>query len=163
MTDGNGNGNAGSETARALSLDRIFIKDMSFENPNAPEIFQGTEKEPETRLNLSNRHRSLGDDVYEVSLTISAHTVSGEVTVFMAEVQQAGQFRISGYGEEETQTLLGAWCPNALFPYAREALSSAVTRGGFPPLLINPINFEALYAQSQREKANSVSGEPTKQ
>ena len=155
MTDGNGNGSAASEAARSLSLDRIFIKDMSFENPNAPEIFEGTDSEPETRLNLSNRHRSLGDDVYEVSLTISAHTVSGETTVFMAEVQQAGQFHISGYGEEDTQALLGAWCPNALFPFAREALSSAVTRGGFPPLLINPINFDALYAQSKREKAES--------
>jgi len=153
MTDSNRpatNGN-GADGAQFL-LQQLFIKDLSFEAPNAPITLQSAKGEPDVKLNLRHSAKALDGDVYEVVLHISVHADLDGKTVFLAELDQAGLFLIRGYEEEQRKQLLGVFCPNTLFPYAREAISSTVAKGGFPPLMLQPINFEALYAQATRKQ-----------
>ena len=148
----NGNGAA----ARQFLLQQLFIKDLSFEAPNAPATLQGAAGEPDVKLNLRHSAKTLDADTYEVVLHVSVHAELDGKTVFLAELDQAGVFMIKGYSEDECKQLLGVYCPNTLFPYAREAISSTVSKGGFPPLILQPINFEALYAQAQaRQEAQA--------
>ena len=128
------------------------MKDLSFEAPNSPGILTESGLEPEIKLNLRTSHRDLGNSVTEVVLHVSVHAVAGERTVFLVELQQAGTFQISGFPAEEARAIVGIACPNALFPYAREAVSSIVQRGGFAPLLMQPIDFTALFAQAQANR-----------
>jgi len=146
-----GTGGNGADTRQFL-LQQLFIKDLSFEAPNAPVTLQGGAGEPDVKLNLRHSARALDGDAYEVVLHLSVHAELGGKTVFLAELDQAGLFVIKGYKDEERKQLLGVYCPNTLFPYAREAISSTVARGGFPPLMLQPINFEALYAQAAAQK-----------
>lgn len=147
----NGNGN-GATNDRAFLLQQLYIKDTSFESPNSPGIFQQSGVEPETELNIRNSHSALGENQYEVVLHISVHAKRGEDTIFLVELDQAGTFAITGYNPQETAALLGTQCPTTLFPYAREALSSIVGKGGFPPLVLQPINFDMLFARAQQEQ-----------
>lgn len=140
----NGNGSA----ANQFLLQQLFIKDLSFEAPNAPITLQSAKGEPDVKLNLRHAATPMDGDLYEVVLHISVHAELDGKTVFLAELDQAGLFLIKGYDDEQRKQLLGVYCPNTLFPYAREAISSTVAKGGFPPLMLQPINFEALYAQS---------------
>ena len=153
-TSGNGNGNGAGTDAdpRQFVLKMLYVRDLSFEAPNAPEIFGGQTSEPDVQMNLKSTHRELGGDTFEVILHINVHATLGGKSMFLAELDQAGVFGIAGYNEEETRRLLGIFCPNTLFPYAREAVSSIVAKGGFPPLLLQPINFEAVYAQKQAQQ-----------
>ncbi|MBT8422868.1 MAG: protein-export chaperone SecB [Gammaproteobacteria bacterium] len=144
----NGNGSA-QAPEQAFMLQQLYVKDMSFESPNSPQIFRESNVEPETELNIRNSHAVIEDGVYEVVLHISVHAKVGENTIFLAEMDQGGIFAIRGYTQEQTAMLLGTQCPTTLFPYARESISSLVGKGGFPPLILQPINFEALYAQAQ--------------
>ncbi len=131
---------------RQFGIQRIFSKDISFETPNSPQIF--TEKwEPIVEFNLSSNTQSLDENLYEVSLTVTVTVKLGEKTAYLVEVCQAGIFTISGLGEQEMGSMLGSFCPNLLFPYAREAVSNLVTKGGFPLMLLTPVNFDAIYAQ----------------
>lgn len=139
--------------ARQFYLQQVFLKDLSFEAPHVPEVLQEIDGEPEVNLNLRQASRALDDDIFEVVLHISVHAQSGDRTVFLAELDQAGLFLIKGYGEEERRQLLAIVCANTLFPYAREAISSMVARGGFPPLLLQPIDFESLYAQAAARRS----------
>ena len=135
---------------------RLYAKDISFETPNSPVIF-GSEWRPETDLNLRTQATQLDAGEYEVSLTVTATAKIGDVVAYLVEVQQAGLFGISGMTSDEAAPVLGAYCPSVLFPYAREMVSDLVIRGGFPPFVLAPVNFEALYAQQQ---AQNEAGSP---
>ncbi len=153
----NGNGSNGSDSAaRAFLLQQLYIKDLSFEAPNTPQIFKETSIEPETELNIRNSHSGIGDDLYEVILHISGHAKKDADTIFLAELDQAGIFMLKGYTPDETTMLLGTQCPATLFPYAREAISSLVGKGGFPPLILQPINFDMLYARAREQQAQQA-------
>ncbi|MGY0220120.1 protein-export chaperone SecB [Endozoicomonadaceae bacterium StTr2] len=133
-----------------FALQRIYVKDISFESPKAPEIFRKA-WQPEVKLDLNTANTDLGDDLHEVVLTLTA-TVAGEgETMFMVEIKQAGIFLVQGLEDADKHRTLGAFCPNILFPYAREAIDSMVTRGSFPPLQLAPVNFDALYEQARQQ------------
>ena len=150
---GNGNGSAGGEAAvqRQFGMRQLYVKDISFESPNAPAVFMAP-VEPDVKLNLHSAHKALGDDVYEVVLNLNVHATAQEKSLFLVEVEQAGLFQVSGFTPDEVKIILGTHAPAALFPYARELISSLVGRGGFPALILQPINFDALYAQAQQTR-----------
>lgn len=136
-----------------FALQRIYVKDTSFESPKAPHGFR--EKwQPKINLELSSKHSHIEGDLYEVVLnaTIKAQTEEDEV-MYLVEVQQAGIFMLQGFEEDARLQTLGSTCPNILFPYARELVDSIVLKGSFPPLMLSPVNFEALYQQSLAEQA----------
>ena len=147
-----------SETEAQFALQRIYVKDVSFESPKAPESFRQQWK-PRVNLELNSRHESLGDDNHEVmlSLTVTAKNEEEDV-VYLIEVQQAGVFMLKGLEDEVLRQTLGSFCPNVLFPYARELIDSIVTKGSFPPLMLAPVNFDAIYeqAKAQTEAQNST-------
>jgi preprotein translocase subunit SecB len=148
----NGNGSPKPGTARNFLLQQLYIKDLSFESPSAPEVFRADNVEPETELNIRNGHTVLGEDLFEVVLHISVHAKHGDKTIFLTEIEQAGVFVIKGYTNDEKNMLLGTHCPATLFPYARETISSLVGKGGFPPLVLQPISFEVLYARARERQ-----------
>ncbi|MFW9606262.1 MAG: protein-export chaperone SecB [Pseudomonas sp.] len=129
-----------------FALQRVYVRDLSFEAPKAPEVFR-QEWNPAVSLDLNTRQKALGDDFYEIVLTISATVRNGEEVAFIAEVQQAGIFVARGLEAAALSHTLGAFCPSLLFPYAREAIDSLIVRGSFPALMLAPVNFDALYAQ----------------
>ena len=151
--NGNGNGDSHASAERVFLLQQLYVKDLSFEAPNTPQIFQTSNIEPETELNIRNAHSGIGEDLYEVVLHISVHAKKGDDTIFLTELDQAGIFHIKGYEPEKVTLLLGTQCPTTLFPYAREAISSLVGKGGFPPLILQPINFDMLYARARDQHA----------
>jgi preprotein translocase subunit SecB len=149
------NGNGSTAATGQFSLQRIYVKDLSFEAPNAPDVFiddDADQVEPQIQLNLKNSHSSLSEDNVEVVLHASIHATQKDRTLFMVEIDQAGIFLIKGYGDEERKTLIGTYCPSTLFPYLRETISSLIGKGGFPAMLLQPINFDALFAQAQQEQ-----------
>ncbi|MCP4000836.1 MAG: protein-export chaperone SecB [Gammaproteobacteria bacterium] len=148
----NGNGDSHNSEERAFLLQQLYVKDLSFEAPNTPEIFKAGTIEPETELNIRNSHSGIGESLYEVVLHISVHAKKADDTIFLTELDQAGIFQIKGYKPEEVTILLGTQCPATLFPYAREAISSLVGKGGFPPLILQPINFDMLYARARDQQ-----------
>lgn len=143
-----------------FEIQRIFVKDISFEAPNTPQTFV-EEWKPEVSLNLETKSNRIQDNMHEVVLSITATVSTGKKTAFLIEVHQAGVFVISGFPNEQLHQMLGSFCPNILFPYAREVVSDMVVRGGFPQLILAPVNFDALYEQHMnseegkgKEKAN---------
>ena len=146
MTEQATNGAAQGSQTPQFSLQRIYVRDLSFEAPKSPEIFR-QEWSPSVSLDLNTRQKQLDGDFHEVVLTLSVTVKNGEETAFIAEVQQAGIFLIKGLDAASMSHTLGAFCPNILFPYARETLDSLVVRGSFPALMLSPVNFDALYAQ----------------
>jgi preprotein translocase subunit SecB len=152
----NGNGGAGAAGTKNFLLQQLYIKDLSFESPNSPQVFQGGQAEPETELNIRNEHVKLDDSRYEVKLHLNVHAKLGDQTMFVVELDQAGVFVIAGYTPDETRALLGTHCPATLFPYARETISSLVGKGGFPPLVLQPISFDALYARAREQQGASA-------
>ncbi len=145
---------------KQFSIQKIYTKDLSFETPGSPKIF--TEKwEPTVELNLSTQIQSLEQSLYEVALTITITVKSADSIAYLVEVNQAGIFTLSGFTEEEMGPMLGSFCPNILFPYAREAVSDLVAKGGFPQLLLAPVNFDALYAQQLQYAQQQVPGSET--
>lgn len=157
MTEQVNNGAAAAEPqGPQFSLQRIYVKDLSFEAPKSPEIFR-QEWQPAVSLDLNTRQKPLEGDFHEVVLTLSVTVKTGEDVAFIAEVQQAGIFLIKGLDAASMSHTLGAFCPNILFPYAREALDNLVTRGSFPALMLSPVNFDALYAQElARQQAQNT-------
>ena len=142
---------------KRLAIIKIYVKDFSFESPQAPEIFQAKEWAPQTNLNLRSSHTPAGDNLHEVVLTLTVEAKDGDddKTLFLVELQQAGLFDMRNYSKEEFSALVGSFCPNILFPYARESIATIVQKGGFPEFLLQPINFDALYMQSQTEQAKA--------
>lgn len=131
-------------------IQKIYVKDLSFETPNSPKIFTEAWK-PEVNMQMSNTAVILSEGMHEVTLSLTVTAKIGEKTAYLAEVQQAGIFNISGYGQKELSAMVGSYCPNILFPFARETLSDLVTRGGFPQLLLSPVNFDALYNEYMQQ------------
>jgi len=149
--------NSAAETQEAqapqLSLQRIFLKDISFESPRSPMIFQ-EEWKPEVGLELNTKSRQVGENVYEIVLEITVTVKNGGETGFLVQVQQGGLFVISGLDDQQLHHALGAFCPATIFPYARENIDAVVTKGSFAPLMLAPINFDALYVESlQKQQA----------
>jgi preprotein translocase subunit SecB len=142
----------GQAQAPQLVLQKIYVKDVSFEAPNAPQVFQemGDSEQPQVQLNLAQKAADLGNDLYEVVLSLTLTCTVGTRTAYLAEVQQAGLFGIAGFDAAEREGIIGSYCPNLLFPYARQMVSHLVLEGGFPPFLLQPINFDALFAEQQR-------------
>ncbi|MGZ8094706.1 MAG: protein-export chaperone SecB [Methylosarcina sp.] len=133
-------------TEKQFAIQKIYTKDVSFETPNSPKIFM--EKwEPSVEFNLSTQVDNLENSLYEIALTVTITVKIGDSTAYLVEVNQAGIFTLSNFSEQEMGPMVGSFCPNILFPYAREAVSDLVTKGGFPQLLLAPVNFDALYAQ----------------
>ncbi|MFS1563929.1 MAG: protein-export chaperone SecB [Candidatus Arsenophonus phytopathogenicus] len=133
-----------SHEEMVFQIQRIYTKDISFETPSAPNIFQ-QEWQPEVKLDLDTSSSELAEHVYEVILRVTVTASVAEETAFLCEVQQAGIFSIDGIKESQMAHCLGAYCPNILFPYARECITNLVSRGTFPQLNLTPVNFDALF------------------
>jgi preprotein translocase subunit SecB len=146
---------------KQLLLQKIYVKDLSFESPKAPMVFT-TNVSPQTQLNVRSSAQQVAPDTQEVTLVITVEAKDKDSTLFLAEVKQSGIFVIQGYTAEEQAVLLGSFCPNTLYPFAREAIADLVTKGGFPPLLLQPLNFDAIFAQAVQERAarNAAGGQP---
>lgn len=145
-----------SEQSPVFALEKIYLKDASLEIPHAPAIFLEREA-PNIDVQLHTEGSPMGEDFYEVVVTVTVTAKLGDKVMFLVEVGEAGIFRIAGVPEEEIDPVLGIACPNILFPYAREVVSDLTTRAGFPPVLLNPINFEILYQQQMQQQDEAVS------
>lgn len=142
---------------KQFSIQKIFCKDVSFETPNSPKIFT-SKWQPKVDFNLGTHVDPLEDDVFEVAITVTVTVKVEKQVAYLAEVVQAGIFTLKGFSDTERGPLLGSYAPGALFPYAREAISDLVSKGGFPQLLLAPVNFDAAYAQhvQQQSAPNTV-------
>jgi preprotein translocase subunit SecB len=140
-----------------FQLQKIYMKDVSFELPNAPQIFQ-EDGQVEIKMNLAQKVENLSDGVHEVVLTVTVTANLGEKTAYLAEVQQAGIFGINGLNEQATHAAINTLCPHTLFPYARRVITDLVAEGGFPPLVLQPINFDQIYAQRMKEAQDKSNG-----
>jgi preprotein translocase subunit SecB len=145
-------------------IQKIYTKDVSFESPNSPEIFREDWK-PKLDLQLGNEYKRIDEDNHEIILNVTVTAKVGDKTAFLVEVKQAGIFTLTGYSNEEMGPLVGSYCPNTLFPFVREVVSDVVTKGGFPQLVLSPVNFDAMYAhqleQAKAAAAQAQNGEAT--
>ena len=135
-----------------FAIQKIYLKDVSFESPKSPRIFAEGEIQPSVNVHLNTSSEPVAEGVYEVVLEITATAKVDDATAFLVEVKQAGVFNVAGFTDENLAGMLGVYCPETLFPYAREAISELVSKGGFPPLLLAPVNFNALYAEQMQQK-----------
>lgn len=135
-----------------FNIEKIYVKDLSAEVPNAPAVFLEREA-PQFGVELGVQSNAIGEDVYESSIKVTVTAKLGEKTVYLVECEQAGIFRIAGLAPEQLSMALGIGCPNILFPYARETVSDVIQRAGFPPLLLAPVNFEGEYLMRQQQAA----------
>ena len=138
-----------------FAIEKLYVKDMSVEVPNAPQIFLEREA-PQIDVQLSNQSSNVTEGVYEVSLTATITAKLADKTMFLVEVAQAGIFRIEHVPADQMSAVLGIGCPNIVFPYLRETVSDVVSRAGFPPVILNPVNFEAMYMQQQQPAASNA-------
>ncbi|MBI2970186.1 MAG: protein-export chaperone SecB [Gammaproteobacteria bacterium] len=142
-----------------FGIQKVYIKDISFETPHSPKIFQ--EKwNPSVNMDVSNTATALGENLFEVVLAVTVTVSFEEKTVYLAEVHQAGIFHISGFTKENVARILATMCPNILFPFARELVADIAMRGGFPQLLLAPMNFDALFAQHVQQAAAAAKESP---
>ena len=137
-----------------FQIEKIYVKDLSLEIPNAPQVF-AEQLQPQIDVQIQSTESRFQDDVYEVTLSVTVTARAGERVLFLAEVVQAGIFTLRNVPESDLGPLLGIACPTVLFPYAREAISDLVTRGGFPPLLLSPISFDQLYLQRMQQQGGA--------
>jgi preprotein translocase subunit SecB len=146
-----------AKNSTKLDIQQIYIKDLSFESPMSPQSIAAPGGNPKIDINLSIGFRRLDEDGhYEVVLTIEATAKNEGKSMFLAEVQQAGLFQIQGFGDKETEMVLNVACPTVLLPFARAAITDVVSKGGFPQLLVNPVNFESLYAIKVKREINQA-------
>ena len=143
-----------SDEQAVFSIEKIYVKDLSLEVPNAPQVFL-TAEQPKLDVQLTHAAQALEGSLYEVTITVTVTAKAGESTVFLAEAAQAGIFQIRNVPASDLDPVLGMVCPNVLFPYARETISDIVNRAGFPPVLLAPVNFEVLYQQRLAEQQAS--------
>lgn len=155
--DNASNGQAGAEQAgsKRVQIQRIYIKDFSFESPQSPQIFTVESFSPEFSMNLGNKTQKVEEGLWEVVLTVSVQARQDDKAIFLAELHQAGLFRLEGFSDEEMETVLGAFCPAQIYPYAREVITSTVTSGGFPAPQLQPVNFDQLFMRQQEEQAKA--------
>ena len=144
--------------AKQLLLQKIYVKDLSFESPKAPAVFT-TNASPQTQISIRTGSQTIAPSTFEVTLTLTVEAKEEDATIFLIEIAQAGIFSIEGYNAEEQGMLIGTFCPNTLYPFAREAIADVIGRGGFPQFLLQPINFDGLYAQAVRERATRGDGQ----
>ncbi len=133
-------------------IEKLYVKDLSVEVPNAPAIFMERET-PQMDVNLSTASESIGEHLYQASITVTVTAKTGDKTMFLVECAQVGVFRIQNVPDDQLPMVLGIGCPNIVFPYLRETISDVVIRAGFPPVLLNPVNFEAIYQQQLAQQA----------
>ncbi|MBS0575436.1 MAG: protein-export chaperone SecB [Proteobacteria bacterium] len=154
MAEEASNGAAGAETAPQgpqFMVHKLYLKNVSYEAPGVPAAFQ-EQAMPQLQLNLNQKVGRFEPDMYEVSLSITLTCTINDKTAYLAEVEQAGIFGLIGFDDASLDMMLGSHCPNVLFPYARQALGDLVAHGGFPPFLLQPINFEAVYGEQLRRR-----------
>lgn len=151
---------AGDQPQQEFALQKIYLKDVSLEAPKSPGVFT-REWKPDTNVQLNSQARALDDQgLYEVELTVTVTTKSNDETAYLVEVKQAGVFLARGFPEDQLRHLLSAYCPNTLFPFAREAVCDLVVKGGFPQLLLTPVNFDMLYHQQRQQEAGAAAAAP---
>lgn len=158
MTDNNNglaNGQAAQQAGAQLNLQRIYIKNASFESPVVPHIFQ-SQGQPAIELNLGQRVTQLAEGVFEVVISATVTCKVEDKTAYIAEVDQAGIFGVTGFDTASQEAVLASYCPNVLFPYARQVIADLIQNGGFPPFLLQPINFESLYAEQVRRRSEGA-------
>lgn len=150
-----------SDQQQFFEIQKLYLKDVSFEAPNSPLVFT-QDWQPDTNVQMTMGSRNLEEGVNEVVLNITVTAKSGDKTAYLVEVQQAGIFTVRGFADEQLGHLLGSYCPNVLFPFAREAIAELINKGGFPPFLLAPVNFDALYAQHQQKLREQATAEKLK-
>ena len=156
MAADNGANAATEQNAQpGFSIEKLYVKDASLEIPNAPQIFTDR-TQPQVNVELGNSAQKLDEGIFEAAIKVTVTAKVGEKVAFLVEVTQAGIFAIRNIPEENLEMILGVTCPNILFPYARELVSDLVTRAGFAPVLLNPINFEALFMQQKQQAENAA-------
>lgn len=141
----------------AFTVEKIYVKDVSFESPNSPTIFNEN-VQPDLQLNLNQKVQRLSENAFEVVLGVTLTCKAGDKTAYVAEVEQAGVFGLIGLEPQAIDVLLGTQCPNILFPYVRQLISDLIQAGGFPPFFLQPINFEGLYAETLRQRQQQADG-----
>ena len=153
MSEENVNGNAASAETNgpAFTVEKIYVKDVSFEVPGGPAIFN-EQAQPQLQMNLNQSVQRLNDNAFEVVLGITLTCSANEKTLYVAEVKQAGVFGLAGFDAQTLDAMLGTHCPNVLYPYTRQLISDLIQAGGFPPFLLQPLNFEGLYAEGLRQR-----------
>lgn len=139
-----------------FAIQKIYIRDASLESPNAPAVFQDGQWQPEVNVQINTEGKSLADNLHEVTLTITVTAKQKGKTAFLVEVKQAGLFLLTGFPKEQLGGMVGAYCPEVLFPFAREAISDLVGKAGFPQLLLAPVNFNALYMQHTQQQGQQA-------
>lgn len=142
-----------------FNIEKLFVKDLSVEVPNAPAAYLEREA-PQIDVNMSTESRALGEDLYYNGITVTVTAKVGDKALFLVEATQAGIFRIQNVPQEQMPMVLGIGCPNIVFPYLRETVSDVIIRAGFPPLLLNPVNFEALFLQNQQAQQQQAGAAP---
>jgi preprotein translocase subunit SecB len=142
-----------SEENQQFAIQKIYLKDVSFESPNSPQAFTDGDWKPQINVQINSSNRLIAQDTYEVVLDITVTAKQKDNTAFLAEVKQAGVFTIAGFEAENLGGMVGAFCPETLFPFAREAVAELIAKGGFPQLYLAPVNFNALYAQQLQQQA----------
>jgi len=142
-----------------FQIQKLYVKDASLELPNAPQIFQ-EDGQADVKMSLAQRVESLGDNLHEVVLTVTVTATISEKTAYLAEVAQAGIFMLSGFNEQAMHAVINTLCPTTLFPYARQMISVMVSESGFPPLILQPVNFDMLYAQRMQQMAEEQKNAP---
>lgn len=157
-TQATNNGQATNNAQSEFAIQRIYVKDLSFEAPNTPDLFK-SEWKPEVNVDLNTAANQLETGVYEVVIRITVTTKIQDKTAYVAEVQQAGIFTLQGFKGEQLKPMLGSFCPNILFPYAREVIADVINRGSFPQFNLAPINFDALYMEHTKRQAEQQTGE----
>jgi len=148
-----GNAAAANGQGQNVALQTVYVKDLSFEAPKGPFLPTQQDQEPKIQLNLNTSSSPIGTDVHEVVLTVTLEAKAGDIAVYLAEVKQAGVFTVRGFGTDDTRRILGSFAPNVLFPYIRQTVSDMISKGGFPPFFLPPVNFDALYDRSLQERA----------
>ena len=139
----------------SFTVEKLYMKDLSFEAPNAPQVFN-EQGQPDLQMKLSQKVQRLADAAFEVSLGITVTCTLNGKTAYLAEVEQSGVFGLAGFDEQVLDAMLGTQCPNILYPYATAAIGQLITSGGFPPFPMQPINFDALYAENLRQRAEQM-------
>ena len=144
------------EIQQQFAMQKIYVKDISFETPNSPDVFT-KEWKPDVNVELDTKGKTIAEDVHEVVLGVTVTVKIGDQVAYLAEIQQAGIFTIKGFADNDRSAMLGSYCPSVLFPFAREMVSDLVTKGGFPQLLLAPVNFDAIYQQHLQRVSEQTS------
>ncbi len=150
-TPENPEANSEQQAQAGFALQRIYVKDISFESPNSPVVFQKN-WQPEIKMDLNTKNGKVGEGVYEVVVAVTLTATVEGMTAYIVEVQQAGIFQVQGMEGAQLGQALGAFCPNLLFPYLRESIDTVLVKGSFPAMMLAPVNFDAIFAQAMMQK-----------